>query len=153
VQRSAAAAGSVCSIATSDFSTLAPDHHPTPPLGTRKRLLLVEDDPLVRSAMTRVLRLHDYDVHTAGTVAEAIDELHAFHFFAVIVDYRLGTLTGVELLASVSGIRPVPIRILMSAAGPPVTELHERRIFDAFLVKPFALGALIELLSRPYPRR
>jgi hypothetical protein len=37
--------------------------------------------------------------------------------------------------------------VLISGREPPARQLQARNTFDAFLVKPFALGAMIELLA------
>jgi DNA-binding NtrC family response regulator len=127
--------------------------NPTPPLGTRKRLLLVEDEPLVRRAMARVLLRHEYDVHAVEAVSDALDALGTHSFYAVVVDYELGQHRGDVVLRAAGELRPAPTRVLISARRPPAVELRDRGVFDAFLVKPFALGALLELLSRLHPRR
>lgn len=133
--------------------TLLDNDKPTPAGGIRKRVLLVDDEPLVCRALERVLLRHDYDVYAVGSSDDALDELRIRCFFAMVVDYDLGAAKGDVLLAAAAALRPVPFRVLISARQPPTKKLRDLGVFDAFLVKPFATGALLELLTRLRPRR
>ena len=54
-----------------------------------KRILLVEDEPVVQQMMSIVLRGEGYAVDTASTVAEAMALLDGHSYALAIVDWRL----------------------------------------------------------------
>lgn len=60
-------------------------------------ILLVEDDPDVRSVFGQVLLLAGYTVDVASTISEARALLEAAHYDLVLTDGRLPDGTGVEI--------------------------------------------------------
>jgi len=52
-------------------------------------VLVIEDDPDTRANLRDVLELDDYQVETAGTLAEALDREDWDRYFAIILDRRL----------------------------------------------------------------
>jgi CheY-like chemotaxis protein len=117
------------------------------PDGAPKRVLLVEDSPAMLRSLERVLVAEGYVTHPVQTAEEAFHELRQHVFHAVVADYELGTTKGDEVLQAAGGLRDPPFRVLISGCRPPARELRASNTFDAFLVKPFALGAMIELLA------
>ena len=110
------------------------------------RVLVVDDEPAVRSALDRALRMDGYEISLAADGQAALDELAASRPDAVVLDAALPGLDGLELcrrLRSTGDRTPV----LMLAAGDTVDD----RVAgldagaDDLLVKPFALK---ELLAR-----
>jgi two-component system response regulator PilR (NtrC family) len=61
-------------------------------------LLVVDDEPDLRTLYELTLLREGYDVETAGSVAEALLHLRDRTFSAVITDMRLPDGTGLELL-------------------------------------------------------
>jgi len=62
------------------------------------RLLVVDDEPDLRTLYELTLLREGYDVETAGTVGEAWQHLQDQTFSAVITDMRLPDGTGLDLL-------------------------------------------------------
>jgi CheY-like chemotaxis protein len=108
----------------------------------RLSILLVEDYPLARSASVRELR-GAFDVTAVASGEDALAHLHhpgAFH--AVLTDFQMPAMTGIELLEIVRLRDPHLRRVLMSAA--PVIGIDGYLaigLVQAFLAKPFALRA------------
>ena len=63
-----------------------------------RKLLIVEDESVIRSALKRLLERNDYDVSEAGSVqeAEATFDLHSFDL--IISDLRLPGEAGTALI-------------------------------------------------------
>lgn len=117
-----------------------------------KRVLLVEDDPRLLRALERALRVKGHALHCASTAEDAFRELRSHAFDTVVADYELGDSTGDLVLRAAAGLRRPPFRILISGRHPPAQRLRDGGVFDAFFVKPFAIGAIIELLESPHAR-
>ncbi|MBR9989564.1 MAG: response regulator [Gemmatimonadetes bacterium] len=78
-------------------------------------ILLVEDDPLLRHAFRLLLEDAGYEVHEAGTAAEALDEAAARMPALVLLDLGLPDRPGLEVARHITshpemaGIRVVAL--------------------------------------------
>jgi DNA-binding response OmpR family regulator len=114
------------------------------------RLLLLEDDPVVRAFLADNLTADGYDVLVAETVAEALRLLEYKRPDLAVVDLMLPDGSGLELIRRVreadgvaSRLDPtLPLLIVSGRAG----ELDRVRGFergaDDFVAKPFSYGEL-----------
>ncbi|WP_451916734.1 response regulator transcription factor [Actinomadura keratinilytica] len=112
----------------------------------RARILVVDDDPAVRSALDHVLRFHGYEVALAGDGIEALAALEDGAPDAVVLDVVLPGLDGFGACRMMRG-RGHDMPVLMLTAR---TEVADRVAgldagADDYLCKPFALE---ELLAR-----
>jgi len=110
------------------------------------RILVVDDEPAVQSALSRALTLEHYDVAQAVDGLEAIERLGASPFEAVILDIAMPRMDGLEVCRRLrEGGDTTPV-LMLTARG----EVDDRVAgldagADDYLVKPFALR---ELLAR-----
>ena len=68
------------------LATIVPDEAPVVRMSTRdggRRVLVLDDNDLVRQTVVRVLRQHGYEAHAAATGADALVLLQEFTFDAV----------------------------------------------------------------------
>jgi DNA-binding response OmpR family regulator len=106
------------------------------------RLLLVEDDRHIRTALARVLFAHGDDVTKATDAHEAMVLIAARPFDLLIVDINLPDATGWDVLRQREGTpnRSTPA-VVMSAVPPSVSRIREFRPMGV-LLKPFPIDAL-----------
>lgn len=79
------------------------------------RILIVDDDALVRSALTRSLRGYtDFEVEAVSSSLEAFERLSSGEYAVVISDYKMPKIDGVELLTWVAESYPHIRRILLT---------------------------------------
>lgn len=71
---------------------------PTTPLPDAPRLLVVEDDTMVRDFCRRVLKMHGYTVATAENGQKALDLLKEERFDLVLTDLQMPEVSGLQLL-------------------------------------------------------
>jgi DNA-binding response OmpR family regulator len=114
-----------------------------------KRVLVIEDEVLLRRTLTGAFREAGYDALFAGSAEEA--EAHLFPETTVdlvVLDNRLPTTYGVALLrrlrASGSGC-PV---ILMTAFDQAETRRAAEEWANGYLVKPFDLARMLSEVRR-----
>lgn len=118
-------------------------------LDARSRtVLVVEDEPLVRSILVRILRTHGYEVLEArdGAAALAVFEQHRDEIPLVLMDLCIPGPNGTRVAAALRAKKPDLAVIYMSGDvdGAQLT-LAEG---ETFLRKPFAPAQLTELVQR-----
>ena len=75
-----------------------------------KRILLVDDDPTVRSFLQEYLETHGHAVETAENGREALTKLDQAGYDAVVTDYDMPEVNGLEILCHVRQHQPsVPV--------------------------------------------
>jgi flavin-binding protein dodecin/CheY-like chemotaxis protein len=112
----------------------------------RNIILIVEDEPLVRMAISDALVQAGYQILAASNGADAL-EIIAKHpdIFAVVSDIAMpGTVDGFELAQEVQRRRPHVGLILVSGQMEPLKSHFPRAAF--FLPKPFKASTLLRLL-------
>jgi two-component system response regulator MprA len=110
------------------------------------RVLVVDDDPSIRDAVGRALRLDGYDVGLAGDGLEALRSIGDVEHDAVVLDLGLPHVDGLGLcrrLRAEGRRTPVLMLTARDAVSDRVAGLDAGA--DDYLVKPFALD---ELLAR-----
>src|SRR5579862_3061755 len=114
-----------------------------------QKLLIVEDDPSVRSTMTMCLELEGYSVEAVASTSEAIDCLRRQAFPIVISDIYLDERTGIDVLRTARQQNPDCAVILMTGRGSMETVMQatEGGAFE-YLAKPFEMAQMIETIRR-----
>jgi DNA-binding NtrC family response regulator len=121
--------------------------------GFCKRVLVVDDDHHARFLLEALLDHAGYTVVPACDGRAALTELHKRHFDAVITDYRMPFLNGIELLRQIHIHYPqIPV-ILASGSLPVLDEpfLSDCRPFG-WLRKPYDNRLLLELVRSAVDR-
>jgi DNA-binding NtrC family response regulator len=115
----------------------------------QSRLLVVEDDPGVRTTIVTCLELEGYEVDAASSTKEAIDRLSATSYPIVISDIYIDDRTGLDVLEAARRKDPGCSVILMTARGTMETVMAATRggAFD-YIAKPFELDRMIETVKR-----
>src|SRR5438067_11281853 len=107
------------------------------------RVLVVDDEPAVRRALERALKLERYDVELAADGQEALDALATSPADAVVLDIAMPRVDGLEVARRIrrAGDRTP---ILMLTARDAIDDRVEGLDVgaDDYLVKPFALKEL-----------
>jgi DNA-binding NtrC family response regulator len=116
---------------------------------TAGRILLIEDDLAIASALERVLKDERFDVQMVARGDQGLALATRDPFDLVITDLKLPGLNGLELVRELHMAKPrVPI-ILMTAHGTTETAIEATK-FGAYdyLLKPFEMSELLELAHK-----
>jgi two-component system nitrogen regulation response regulator GlnG len=118
---------------------------PAPP-----RVLVVDDEALVRWAISQTLDPNLYEVEEAADAKAAVTALADGPTpNVVLLDLRLPDCNDLRLLETVRRTAPSAIVILMTAFGSPDVRTEALRLGAACVLdKPFELDQLVGLLSR-----
>jgi DNA-binding response OmpR family regulator len=111
-----------------------------------ERILVVDDEPRIRSFIGRALAAAGYATEFAATGAEAVRNCAAARYDLVILDLVIGDMDGREVLTGLLSGRPDQAVIVLSCVADVAAkvDLLERGAQD-YLTKPFSLA---ELLAR-----
>ena len=104
----------------------------------RRRLLIVEDDPIERSSMVALLGHSDIEIVAVGTGTEAMAALLESRFECCVVDLRLPDMTGFELLDLIQTehqLADVPIVVFTGKDLTPAEEARLRLVAKSVLLK------------------
>lgn len=117
-------------------------------------ILVIDDEPTVCDALKMVLSDSGYDVATAPTGREGLNQLHRQHFAATITDVCLPDTSGLAVLSQILEQDPDSLVIVMTAQNLPevVAESFKRGALGV-LSKPFPPADLLDLLSRSLHER
>ncbi|HET6536310.1 MAG TPA: response regulator, partial [Sphingomicrobium sp.] len=115
------------------------------------RILLVEDDPRVRSATVDALEDLDYDPISCDGGAEAIELFRAQEFDLVISDVIMPEMTGPELIRHLKSTHDRDFAVLFVTGYVGDGESDDLRGYE-LLRKPFTVGALASAVASALSR-
>lgn len=112
------------------------------------KILVVDDELLVRNFLAETLRRKNLDVTTAENGTKAIAAMKETTFDMVITDMKMPDITGIDVLRKVKELSPSTIVVVITAFGSIENAVEAMR-YGAFnyLIKPFSpdtIEALIE---------
>lgn len=112
-------------------------------------ILLVDDEPLVRSTVERALRRAGHRVHVAATASEALALLQRQPAIAVVVsDVMMDDVHGPDLVRRLRELRPDLAAVLMSGETRELIGADELPEGTPFVGKPFSSGELLRAVER-----
>ncbi|MBI4701320.1 MAG: sigma-54-dependent Fis family transcriptional regulator [Deltaproteobacteria bacterium] len=110
-------------------------------------VLVVDDEPAVRSFLREALAAEGYDVHEAADGQAALGRIEQRGFQVVVTDLRMPGLDGMELLGRLRAEHPDTEVIVLTAYGSVESAVQAMKLgaFD-YLQKPLASPAELRLL-------
>ena len=108
------------------------------------QILVVEDEPVIRTALKRLLERHDYKVSEAGTVRESLERYNIDDFDVIISDLRLPGAPGTDLIKATK--TPVLIMTSYSSLRSAVDSMKLGAV--DYIAKPFEHSEIIESVAR-----
>ena len=124
---------------------------PGPASGHRPLILLVEDEPLVRRTVARMLEAEGFTVVDAehGQAAHDLLATSGLRPDLVVTDLRMPYLNGAELGDAVGRLRPgVPVLYMSGFGSETTTWISPEALTHCFIAKPFSRDQLLETVRR-----
>jgi CheY-like chemotaxis protein len=104
-----------------------------------RKVLVVDDDPVVARSFNRVLSEKGYLVITAENAAQALDRLREEEVDLVYTDIRMPGMDGLELAEKVKARRPWTPVVIVTGYGTQANEQRAKAAgVSAFLNKPLS---------------
>jgi len=113
------------------------------------RILVVDDDPLIRGSLYEMLRGRKYEVEMAADGSEAMDHLKRREFQLVITDWKMPQVDGLSLLSFIKSRFPDTNVVLITGFGnvSSAVEAIRQGAFD-YLTKPIQADELEDVIRR-----
>ena len=110
-----------------------------------KHILIVEDDPAIRSLLLRIVKLQGYYGIGAESGTEALTVLNSLVFDLITLDLRLQDMSGNDFLAEIAQ-RNIPTPVVIISATPG--EVTPSPQIVGTVTKPFRLDDIISTLRK-----
>ena len=111
------------------------------------RILVVDDEEIVRDSFSIVLKNAGYAVETAENGREAIRKAETEFYNLALIDIRLPDMEGTELLTAMKQTTPKMVKIIVT--GYP--SLHNaveavNKGADGYIIKPVRMEELLNII-------
>lgn len=114
-----------------------------------KKILVVDDEPSMRAALSESLQSCGYEVETANDGRDALEKFRRNLYGVVITDMRMPRVGGMEVLTGIKKMSPATPVIIITAYGTVNTAVEAMRAGAVdFIMKPFSLEHLESVVSR-----
>ncbi|HXT98550.1 MAG TPA: HD domain-containing phosphohydrolase [Polyangia bacterium] len=130
------------------------DRHEYVPALETARILVVDDEKVIREILADFLTMEGYVVHAVEDGAQALEELHKRSYNLVISDLKMPNLSGLELIQKI-GEESIPvITVIMTGFGTVETaiEAMKKGAYD-YILKPFKVEEVIHIVQRGLDRQ
>ena len=102
-----------------------------------KRILLVDDEPLIVKGLKFALESDGYETDSAGDGEQALEKIKHEHYDLIMLDVMLPKMSGIEVCQAVRENSDVPI-IMLTAKGEDMDKILGLEYgADDYMTKPF----------------
>lgn len=120
--------------------------------GAGKKVLIVDDEPMITEAVGAYLEHSGYDIAVAKDGKEALDIFHSFNPDMVLLDLMIPFVSGEEVCQTIRRISRVPI-IMLTAKVQEDDKINGFNIgADDYITKPFSPRELITRVNSLFRR-
>jgi DNA-binding response OmpR family regulator len=102
---------------------------------TKKRVLVVDDEPGIGKVLRIKLNLSGYEVMSTTSGAEAIELIRAQEPDVLLLDILMPDMTGLEVLEQVRAFSQVPVIIF--TGRPDIFQIARKLGASDYIAKPF----------------
>ena len=113
-----------------------------------RRVLVVDDEPIVTKSCRRVLAGQGYDVETTLSGREGLDRAFTERFDLVMTDLKMPDLDGMELVRALRKERPQTVIVIITGYGTVPTAVEAMKLGVAdYVEKPFTPEEIAEAVD------
>jgi ActR/RegA family two-component response regulator len=115
----------------------------------QRRLLFVDDEPIIRLSLAAVLVKHGFQVSTAATVAEALQKITSEEFDILLSDLNIGNPgDGLTVVSAMRRTQPDAVTMILTGYPAFETALEAiRQQVDDYIVKPANIPMLVSTIE------
>jgi ActR/RegA family two-component response regulator len=115
----------------------------------QRRLLLVDDEAVIRITLSAILGKHGFEVSAAATVAEALQKITTQTFEVLLSDLNIGNPgDGLTVVSAMRRTQPEAVTMILTGYPAFETALEAiRQQVDDYIVKPADVPALVSAIE------
>ena len=119
-----------------------------------KKILVVDDEKAIRSALKDILSFEGFEVEEAVDGVEAIKKIKENEYDCILCDIKMPKMDGVEVLEAVKKIKPEIPMVMISGHGDLETAVNTMRLgaFD-YISKPPDLNRLLNTVRNALDKK
>ncbi|WP_309397310.1 sigma 54-interacting transcriptional regulator [Cerasicoccus maritimus] len=120
-------------------------------MSVEQSILVIDDDEGLRYSLERVLSARSYRIIQASSGEEGLKVAEKEKPSVILLDNRMGGITGIETLQHLRTSSPDSMVILMTAFGTTQTAIEAMK-FGAFdyIIKPFDIAKILGLIEKAF---
>ena len=112
-------------------------------------ILVIDDDPLVRSLLKQVLNKSGHSVMEAGNGQEGVRSFRENDIDLVITDHGMPVMNGLDTAFRIKKQKPeTPVLLITGWQTETDATFQKPSGIDEFITKPFDLEKLLELVQK-----
>ena len=117
------------------------------------RVLVVDDEKLIRDVITEYLLLENFEVEEASNGLEAVDKVKKVDFDIIIMDIMMPKMDGYTACREIKKLKDIPF-IMLSARGEEYDKLIGFDLgIDDYVTKPFSPKELVARIKAVTKRK
>ncbi|MDA8430677.1 MAG: sigma-54 dependent transcriptional regulator [Geobacteraceae bacterium] len=118
------------------------------------RLLIVDDEAVIRDGLKRVLEGENFAVETCSSGYSALEIMQQREFDLIITDLKMPGMSGIEVLKSVRTLQPdIPVILITGYASVDTAVEAMKNGAADYITKPFAPALLMEKVRNALSQR
>src|SRR5438128_2425199 len=122
-------------------------------MSSRQRILIVDDEPVVRDVMARYLTRDGFEVQAVADGTAALDSYRPGGYDLLLLDVMLPEVDGMEILRRVRLLDSVPVIMLTARVEEGDRILGLDLGADDYVVKPFSPAEVVARVRAVLRRR
>ncbi|MGB2698046.1 MAG: response regulator [Candidatus Zixiibacteriota bacterium] len=124
-------------------------------LTQKEKILIVDDEEIMRSFLLDVFMDEGYDLDSAANGEEALEKISRNQYQLIITDIRMPGVDGTEVLKKAKELNPkTEVIIITGYASPQIKQECQKLGAAYYIAKPFQINqirALVNKLVREEP--
>ena len=117
------------------------------------KILVVDDEPAIRDAVSYALRRDGYEVEDASDGEAAVEAVRRDSFDLLVLDVMLPKLSGVDVCRTLRAESAIPIIMLTAKSAEVERVLGLELGADDYVTKPFSMAELVSRVRALLRRR
>lgn len=121
---------------------------------TKERILIAEDEPVVRDVCVRATREDGYEIQVVASGAEAIKAAREQPFDLFLTDVRMPGMSGLEAFRAIQEFYPDIVGVAMTGYATMEAAIEALQLgFHDFILKPFSPDEVRRAVARALERK
>ncbi len=117
----------------------------------KKKVLVVDDEELIRGLFKKILHKEGYAICTAANGVLAFEKIKKTDYDMLLLDLKMPKMGGMELLSRMKKLNKNPITIVVTGHGTTDTAKKAVKLgcFD-YITKPFNVDDIIVVIKKAF---